>query len=103
MNEEQEQTLYNCTKYDSEDFRRARREKTFPVFINNTDEKDQTIKVFNNSLSGLIYNLTSITVSDVGVGEGYLSEKVADFINGTCSNTNITYYGMDKIEGFINR
>ena len=104
-NNKDSQVFSRCSAFDTEDFRKTRREITFPVFVNKTDEKNQTIKVLStfldNYLPGLINNI-SCSVVDLGVGSGDLSYKVANYIHGKCDNVNVSYYGIDKIESFVN-
>lgn len=43
-----------CLKFKEKSYTNSRRDKTFPVFTNNTDEKDQTIKVTSSFLDNYL-------------------------------------------------
>lgn len=80
-----------------------RRDNTFTAFRNNTDEKNQTIKItktfLDDYLPPLIHNLT-ITVQDWGVGDGDLSGKIAVLMKSY--SNDIVYEGIDRSMQFVN-
>lgn len=95
-----------CEKHDHTS---ERRDKTFPAFRDNTDEKNQTVRVTKEFLDGylpdLIHNL-SITVQDWGVGDGDLSGKIALLMQNYTNNSNssikeIKYEGIDRSIQFV--
>lgn len=98
----------NCSEFDTKKFRGERRAKTFPIFANKTDEKEQTIKLttgfLNHDLTGLIANISSgyysADVVDAGIGSGELAHRVASYLSANFQvyniSRNISYIGIDK-------
>ncbi len=93
----------DCSIFETDDFKQTRRAIIFPIFVNNTNEKNQNLKVssyfLDSYLPGLINNVSCV-VNDLGVGNGDLSYKVAQYLHGKCENNIINYYGIDQIESF---
>jgi ankyrin repeat protein len=91
----------NCSQFE-----KSRRTVSFPVFANNTDEKNQTIKIMGSFLDdylpGLIANLISCDIVDLGCGNGDLPYKVAKYMNAVC-HKKIIYHGIEKEEEFVNQ
>ena len=88
-----------------QEYARARREKVFSIFTNNTNSKNYTVTVasafLDSYLPGLITHL-SCNIVDLGTGNGYLSQQVAEYMHGKCVNKIITYEGIETRENFVN-
>lgn len=89
------------------EYARARREKVFSVFTSNTDSKNYTVKVagafLDNYLPGLIDHLSNCDIVDLGTGNGYLSQKTAEYMHGKCIDKIINYQGIEARENSVDQ
>lgn len=82
-----------------------RRANNFETFVGSTNEKQQTSDITSTLLENYIFKvnefLQSISVVDLGVGQGTLSSKVATSLKGQCNE--LSYDGIDREAKFIDK
>lgn len=82
--------------------KKERGDSTFYTFVQNTNEKKQTEQIFSSFLNDYSIKFTkllqSVSVVDLGVGEGTLSSSMARYLKAQCEE--LTYEGIDKSSNF---
>jgi ankyrin repeat protein len=96
----------NCLKYNSVEFKLNRRKFAFPAFINHTNSKIESADVITKFLGKIIGNITknddACIVNDLGLGEGSLAYLLISKLKDICAGKQISYFGIEKIEDFVN-